>query len=279
MSIAALYRAYNVQIVDYPLEASIRSAMEFCDEACVVVGQSEDDTVGIVRHLQDEYGADRLKFECHELKFDRMWQVQACELAKAMTKCDWLFLIDADEVFHEDDAGRIKDCLHWPRPVKLVSFPYYHYYASPSWYVKPGGLHFYQRHTKLGHRSVKFRLQNFRTDRNRAPVCDVMATVGGRDVKAHIFNGHEIYHSDIRVHHYGWCKLPKAQAIRRVIGDGWYTNDSRYFGDQVPELNYEHNYAFEKNKAGLLRTKHSHPTHIEQYWFDEEHHKFWSQFG
>ncbi len=277
MSIAALYRAFNVELLDYPLEASIRQSLIFADEICVVVGQSKDRTLGIVTDLQSEYGPDRVKIQETEITLDRMWQVKCADIGIGMTDCDWIMFMDADEAFHEDDAGKIKEA-STRGSINFVRFPYRHFYGTPGWVVPPRNGNFYTHHTKMGRKNRNFRLQNFRHDHNIAPTCDMVADVNGRETKMHIYHGSDILDLKVPVYHYGHCRLPGPQAIRRVIGDGWYTNDPRYLKNHVPEVEGDFDYQLKKNLPGLDRFTDPHPMDIQTYWMlDEPHQSFWGE--
>lgn len=274
MSVAALYRVHNVFLMDYPLEASIRSALEFCDEVCISVGASEDNTFGLIQSLRYEF-QERIKFQTDTYIFDREWQVRAWDWAAALTKCDWRFLIDADEVIHEQDAPKLKKLLVETK-ANLVNLRMIHFYGTPSLYVQKGD--FYQRHTRIGRRSVNFRLRNFRTDANRAPVCDPVATINGREIRAHLTGFQSI---DIPLYHYGWCRLRKAMGARRIKGRAWYRNDPTYYAGEMPpeEVCAKFKYPPPERRPTLAPFKGQHSRFLTSWLKDPAHQKEWREFA
>ena len=92
----------NAIKLDFPLEASIRSILPVCDEVVVNVGKSEDDTLELVRSIDDP------KIRIIETEWDMTIKnkVLGDETLRAMRACrhPWGIYIQADEVLHEDGA-------------------------------------------------------------------------------------------------------------------------------------------------------------------------------
>lgn len=88
--------------LDFPLEASIRSLLPVCDEVVVNVGRSEDDTLALIRSIQDP------KIRILETDWDMTIKnkVLGDETLRAMRACrhPWGIYIQADEVLHEAGA-------------------------------------------------------------------------------------------------------------------------------------------------------------------------------
>src|SRR4051812_41208443 len=89
----------NAIKLDFPLEASIRSILPVCDEVVVNVGRSEDDTLALVRSIQDP------KIRILETEWDMTLRnrVLGEETLRAMRACrhPWGIYIQADEIMHE----------------------------------------------------------------------------------------------------------------------------------------------------------------------------------
>jgi len=272
MSIAALYRVHNVERMDYPFEQSVRQTLLLCDEICVAAGYSEDNTLEIILNLQKEFGKDRVKYVQYEFVYNREWQVLAWNKARKLTKADWLLLIDADEAFHEQDIPRLKKMLK-KTDRQLVNFPMYHFYGTPNFLVTGG--HFYKRHTRMGCKGIKFGMKNFRRDGNLAPVCDVVATLGGREKKVHRYGGPEMLQVDIPIYHYGWVRSAEAMGMRRVKGRAWYTNDKKFFDGHLPELKKRFNYQMKKNRSVYKNFKGTHPRFMRSWFEKDPHPKEW----
>ncbi len=95
----------NAVALDFPLEASIRSILQICDEVVVNVGRSDDDTLAWVRSIDDP------RIRILETEWDPSLRNTALsvETQRAMRACrfPWGIYVQADEVLHEDGAQRL----------------------------------------------------------------------------------------------------------------------------------------------------------------------------
>jgi hypothetical protein len=96
----------NAIKLDFPVEASIRSILPLCDEVVVNVGRSEDDTLALVRSIEDP------KIRVLETEWDmtRRNTVLGLETHRAMQACvhPWGVYIQADEVLHESGVDELR---------------------------------------------------------------------------------------------------------------------------------------------------------------------------
>jgi glycosyltransferase involved in cell wall biosynthesis len=189
----------NAVKMQYPVEAALRSIAPLCDEIVVNVGDSEDDTLDLVRGIGDPkirvfesvWGDER------EVT-NRMHSVQT-NLALDRCRGRWCFYIQADEVLHEDDVPRVRAALErWAEDarVEALVFDYLHFYGSFEWIGT--GRRWYRREVRVVRRASGARsvagAQGFRID--------------GRKPRA--------AHSGARIFHYGWAKPPDA-AVRKHL--------------------------------------------------------------
>ncbi len=134
----------NAQILGYPFIESIRSILPIVDEFVIAVGQSEDDTLQILRDLNEPkirmietVWNDNMRNKGYVYGQQKMIAQFACT-------GDWIFYLEADEVVHENDLPRIQASmqqhLHDER-VEALIFDYLHFYGngntylwSPGWY-------------------------------------------------------------------------------------------------------------------------------------------------
>jgi len=100
---------------DYCVSEALESLCAVCDQAVVVDASSTDGTVDILldvqkrnSNLQVVTGAN---WECHE-KFDRL-RILA-DVAKSYLTTDWHFMLQADEVIHEDSFKHIRKAIQHP---------------------------------------------------------------------------------------------------------------------------------------------------------------------
>ena len=144
MKISAFTFIKNGQILGYPFLESIQSVLPIVDEFIINVGESEDDTLSKIRLI------DSSKIRIIESKWnDRMKDsgyVYGQQKMIAQFNCtgDWLFYIEGDEVYHENDLERIQNSmkLHLnDSNVEALVFDFYHFYGnansyldSPGWY-------------------------------------------------------------------------------------------------------------------------------------------------
>lgn len=224
---AALFRASNLSILDYPFAAALASALNICDEAVVVVGQSEDETLRWVRSLARDYGG-RVTVEQTTFTFDRGWQERWWEQASAATDAEWLMFIDADEVIHPQHAGTVRQLMQ-QESINLIRFPFVHLYATPSYQIHVALTH----NTRLGRRSAGYRMRNWCHDGRRS-AC--MMVVGDGEHSAHGHQGNDIVTVDFPILHYGWCRDARALAISQRKHKAWYADGDGLADGRIPDV-------------------------------------------
>jgi hypothetical protein len=186
---------------DYPVVEAITSILPICDEFIVAVGNSEDETLQLVKNINSP------KIKIIETIWDdslrQGGQVLAIETNKAFDAIskdtDWCFYIQSDECVHEKHLGPIKEAMLKHKDDKQVDgllFNYLHFYGS---YNFVGNSHrWYRKEIRIIRNDKSIRsykdAQGFRkTDNSKLNVKPISA---------------EIYH-------YGWVKPPKAQQAKQ----------------------------------------------------------------
>jgi hypothetical protein len=132
----------------YPVIESITSILPIVDEMIVCLGDSEDDTEGLIKSI----GSEKLKF-IHSV-WDNNLKVGGAVLAAETNKAiaatandsDWLFYIQADEALHEKYYQSIVAAMQQYKnneKVEGLLFNYHHFYGSykyigdgRTWYSK-----------------------------------------------------------------------------------------------------------------------------------------------
>ena len=264
-SISAVCKAYNVDIMDYPLGESIRQALLLCEEVCLYVALSQDDTVEKAFALRDAFPG-RVHLFVERAVFDSSWQQRAWEKAYPLSKCDWLLLIDADEALHEQDIETIQGLT--TGPYKMVSFPMLHFFGTPSWRKTD----FYPRHTRLLHRSVSPWIRDFRAQ--GGDCCEVMARVGAKETYAHAYSGALLASSNVPLYHYGWVRFSLAKMKHHVFGNAFYNDRSRADGN-LDDVRGEYSYNLSALRDTIVPFRGSHPLYLREGWFPK-HEAFWS---
>ena len=144
MKVSAFTFIKNGQILGYPFIQSIQSILPIVDEFIINVGESEDDTLALVKSIANS------KIRIIESKWNETMQdrgyVYGQQKMIAQYNCtgDWAFYIEGDEVYHENDLEQIRESMkmHLNDPnVEALAFNFYHFYGnansfldSPGWY-------------------------------------------------------------------------------------------------------------------------------------------------
>ncbi len=126
MKVSAFTFIKNGQILGYPFIQSIQSILPIVDEFVINVGQSEDDTLELVKSIKDP----KIRI------IQSTWNDNMHDRGYVYGQ--------GDEVYHEDDLDKIKVSMqtHVDNPeVEALVFDFYHFYGnansyldSPGWY-------------------------------------------------------------------------------------------------------------------------------------------------
>jgi len=134
----------NGQILGYPFIQSIQSILPIVDEFIINVGFSEDDTLEIVKSINDKK-IRIIQSEWNESMQDRGYVYgQQKMIAQFNCSGDWAFYIEGDEVYHEGDLKKITKAMELNlnnSDVEALVFDFKHFYGnansfldSPGWY-------------------------------------------------------------------------------------------------------------------------------------------------
>ena len=136
----------NGVLLGYPFIESIRSLLSVCDEVVVAVGQGSDNTLDLVKEINDPK-LRIIETTWNESMTDRGY-VYAQQKMIAQFNCtgDWAFYLECDEIIHEKDVPLIRAQMAKylsDTAVEALVFDYYHFYGapdhiaiSPRWYKK-----------------------------------------------------------------------------------------------------------------------------------------------
>ena len=202
---------------DYPVLEAIESILPICDEFIVGVGNSDDETLQLIRSISSP------KIKIMETVWDDQKREGGLVLSIETNKVfdaisddpDWCFYIQSDECVHEQDLETIKKSMLANLKVKEVDgllFEYKHFYGH---YKYIGiGRRWYANEIRIIRNNKKIRsykdAQGFRFENNQK--LNVKKT------------GASIYH-------YGWVKPPKAQQAKQENfhkmwhDDAWVKNN------------------------------------------------------
>ena len=204
---------------DYPIVEAIKSILPLCDEVVVAVGKSEDETLQLIKSINDS------KIKIIETIWDDSLReggkVLAAETNKAYDaiseKADWCFYIQGDEVMHEKYLPTIKSEMEkWKDDTRVegLLFKYTHFYGS---YDFVGDSRkWYREEIRIVRKNKEIRsykdAQGFRKSDNYKLVVQPINAF---------------------VYHYGWVKPPAAmQAKQESFHKMWH--DDKWMKENIP---------------------------------------------
>ncbi len=224
---------------DYPISEAIRSILPLCDEFVVAVGDSDDDTLSLIRQI----GSPKIRI------IETTWDEKAREGGRAFAMetdkayaaispdTDWAFYIQGDEVVHEQYHAEIRRAMEMYKDDESVEgllFKYLHFYGSYDFVAS--SRRWYRNEIRV----LKFRpgvhsykdAQGFRKDDRKIRVKPV----------------------DAYVYHYGWVKPPVGLGNKVRNFNQFYTNEP-WARTGIPQ-DHEFDYG---NADRLLRFNGTHP--------------------
>jgi hypothetical protein len=130
MKVSGFTIVRNASKYNYPVLESIRSILPICDEFIVNVGDSEDNTLDLIRSLNDP------KIRIIQTRWDMNEGAtvlsRQTNIALAECKGSWAFYLQSDEVIHEKDLPRIRRAMerYVDSDVDALRFYWFHFYGS-----------------------------------------------------------------------------------------------------------------------------------------------------
>ncbi|MDX2189669.1 MAG: glycosyltransferase family 2 protein [Bacteroidota bacterium] len=229
----------NAITFDYPVVEAITSILPVCDEFIVSVGNSDDDTRGLIERIN----SSKIKI------IDSIWddslreggKVLALETDKVFDQItketDWCFYIQADEVVHEKYHPEILDKMNLYLNDNIVEgllFNYTHFYGSYNYVAD--SRNWYRNEIRI--------IRNDKTIRSY------------RDAQGFRKEGRKLQVKPINafIYHYGWVKNPIYQKRKEKYFHKFWHSDN-WIGANVKKGN-EFDYSIVDS---LTLFKHSHP--------------------
>ncbi|MES2689582.1 MAG: glycosyltransferase family 2 protein [Bacteroidota bacterium] len=206
---------------DYPIVESIKSILPVVDEYVIAVGNSEDDTLGLINSI----GSPKIKVirTVWDDSLREGGRVLAEETNKAFdaigAQADWCFYLQGDEVVHEKYHDEIlKACATYKynKNVDGLLFKYEHFYGSYD-YVGDSRT-WYRKEIRI--------IKNDKAIRSY------------RDAQGFRKNGEKLNVKPINaeIYHYGWVKDPRfQQAKQENFHKLWH--DDNWVKEHVAEAN------------------------------------------
>ncbi|MBW6491981.1 MAG: hypothetical protein K0B15_12395 [Lentimicrobium sp.] len=204
---------------DYPVVEAITSVLPLCDEFVVAVGNSEDNTRGLIEGI----GSPKIRI------IDTIWDdtlregghVLALETDKAFdavrAESDWAFYIQGDEVLHEQYLEPMKQAMQQWKDHSEVEGLLLNY------------LHFYGSYDYVGD-SRRWYRREVRVIRNNKAIRSY------RDAQGFRLNNRplRVKAVDATMYHYGWVKHPDfQQAKQEYFHKLWH--DDEWVEKKIPK--------------------------------------------
>lgn len=203
MRISGFSFCRNAVSLYYPIAEAIRSALPICDEFVIAVGRSEDDTLEVIRSIDDP----KVRIIETEWNLEHFVHgaINAVQTNVALAQCtgDWCLYLQADEVLHEADHPRILhaiDRVHRRSEIEGLLFDYLHFWGRYDRYQK--ARNWYRNEVRVVRNGIGVEswksAQGFRID--------------GRKLRVSRADG-------ARIFHYGWVRPPRLMKKKTIALD------------------------------------------------------------
>lgn len=195
---------------DYPIVEAIRSILPVVDEMIILVGDSSDETIGLMESINDP------KIRIHHSVWDASLRsggtVLAVETNKAFQltdpESDWAFYIQGDEVVHEKYHAAIRTACEKYKNDKRVEGLLFKY------------LHFYGTYDYVGD-SRKWYDHEVRIIRNDRKIAAYKDAQGFRIGETKL----RVKPVDAYIYHYGWVKSPEQMMKKQKQVSQYWNSD------------------------------------------------------
>ncbi|UFH53887.1 glycosyltransferase family 2 protein [Spirosoma sp. KNUC1025] len=228
MKVAGFSFIRNAVEFDYPIVEAITSVLPLCDEFVIAVGDSDDDTLALIKAIPSD--KIRIIHTVWDQNARTGGRVLAQETDKALAAvspdADWAFYIQGDEVLHEQYIPVVREAMQTYLPDKSVEGLLFKY------------LHFYGSYSYVGD-SRRWYRNEIRVIRNTGNVVAYKDAQGFRTRDNRKLNVKPI---DAYIYHYGWVKPPELQKNRlRYANYFWNTEENIAKAEaRLEEFDYSH---------------------------------------
>ncbi len=223
---------------DYPFAESIRSLIPLVDELVVNVGVGEDSTLQRIEALAKEFPKIKVFQSVWDEQMRKDGLILSHQTNLAIEQCtgDWGIYLQADEVLHEDDLGKIRAAIERANSRPVIDGILFDY------------IHFYGDFFVVNNNPSSYR-HEVRAIRLHRDVTSWKDAQGFRKITADGYEKLQVLRSGARIFHYGWVRPPEVMREKTVAMDKLYHADGEGTGD---------NYRY-KRIYGLERFTGSHP--------------------
>ena len=218
MKVSAFTFIKNGVILGYPFIQSIQSVLSIVDEFIINVGESDDDTLQLIKSIHSP------KIRIIESKWNQNMKdrgfVYGQQKMISQFNCsgDWAFYIEGDEVYHENDLSQIKSAMEKyfkDSNVESLAFDFYHFYGNANTYIDSPG--WYRSEARI----IKTSCRSYAPDGLFWLVLD--NNKKGRYPKAK--------HIGVHCFHYGWVRSQDQMNLKSK-------QVQRYWGKSYKKIDY-----------------------------------------
>ena len=185
----------NAIKLDYPIVEAIQSILPICDEVIVAVGNSDDETLALVKDIDQKIRIIETVWDDSLREGGQVLAVETDKAFKAISKdSDWAVYIQGDEVMHEGYHGNILKAMNRyvnDDNVDGLLFKYHHFYGSYDY---------------IGD-AIQWYPKEIRIVKNNPSIYSFGDAQGFKKGTGEKLNVADI---DAYIHHYGWVKSPEA---------------------------------------------------------------------
>lgn len=242
MKVAGFTIIRNAIQYDFPVVESITSILPICDEFVVAVGESDDDTLNLIKSIN----SNKIKI------IETIWDdslvgqngiVFAQETDKAFKaispEMDWAFYIQSDELVHEKYLPEIAQAMQrWKddENVDGLLFKYKHFYGSYNHYG--ASYKWYRNEIRIVKNTPNIYsykdAQSFRKDENE---------------KLYVKS------IDAEIYHYGYVREPKKLAKKIEVQHSFHDKTTLVMDEFLYEDNVNALYTFEGTHPAVLKDR------------------------
>jgi hypothetical protein len=268
MKVSGFTIVRNAVKFDYPIVEAISSVLPLCDEFVVAVGNSDDNTLNLIKGINS-----------HKIKIiETIWddtlreggKTFALETDKAFNAIaedsDWCFYIQADEVLHEQYYEVVKKSMFQylnDKNVDGLLFSYKHFWGSYDYVGE----------------SWQWYRREIRVIRNDKRIFSYKDAQGFRKQPNEKLNVKLI---DAFIYHYGWVKEPRLMQKKVFNWSKFYKDESWVESNLKEDQAYDYGQVsslefFDKTHPQVMNSriarknwKFEHPISFKRYTFKEK---------
>lgn len=240
MKVSAFTFIKNGQILGYPFLESIQSVLPIVDEFIINIGESDDDTLEMIKGIKSE--KIRILTSTWNSNMSNRGYVYGQQKMIAQFNCsgDWAFYVEADEVYHEKDLDIIKNSMRLylnENDVEALVVKFKHFYANKNSYLDSPG--WYRSEARI----IKNTVRSYSPD-------GLFWLILDSNKKGRYPNSKKI---DVTCYHYGWVRTEHQMNLKS-------SKVQKYWGKEHENIDYS-----QIDKTIIREFKDSHPKAIENW--------------